>query len=587
MKIKLLPFLLFFVLLTNIFGQKQLPLPSDPSLSSMVMERAGPGTIYYGSIPANSSSKPVLVFVHGYNSDATTWWISNSMYTRAFNAGYRTAFVSLHPDQNMWTNGTMLNGMINTIRTYYSVPKITLVCHSKGGVDADAAQIHYGAFSKVQRSITLSSPHFGTQLADLAQSGWTWWLAAIFGQFNNATFSLQTGYMNYYRSITNTHPNNSLVNFRTYGAWGYSGSLWIPGVYLAANGGGSSTGGNDGVVPYYSTRRPGSVILFNGQPDSRGNLNHYEIAQGDKMWNFIIGQLPTGTNLDDIETRSEELFTEETYKSSSKYLMTNSGFYVPEDQNISFVFFSGNSTEKFQLTGSNVNSNIDNGQSIFLKKGEYKLSSNSYFTAQVNFEKATEAILYSAPLQEAYLPINLELRLDNSEWSNNTKATGTIFYLGDLQGNPNEKPSASRVFEITKNKNGKWLVKLRKGLPEGIYSLNLQIKDGLNGRNIVKSIAITPSKNKSISFEDMEVNVYPNPTTELINFEINLPNESEVVSEIFDLNGRRVFQRNHGVLPSSLVQQSLILPSEITSGIYFLQIRFNNKSQTVKFLIQK
>ncbi|MDX1904448.1 MAG: hypothetical protein SFU27_09855, partial [Thermonemataceae bacterium] len=197
-KISLGLLLLVFVL-QSAFAQKivQLPLPSKMNVveGGSTGGNNDVGTIYYGSVPANSSTKPVLVFIHGYNSSAKTWWEDNDMYSKAYADGYRTAFVSVHPDQTMWTNGQLFAGMLNTITTYFGVSRVVVIAHSKGGVDTDAALIHYGAWNKVERVLTLGSPHFGTPLADLASSGWTSWLGAIFGQNNNATKSLQTGTM--------------------------------------------------------------------------------------------------------------------------------------------------------------------------------------------------------------------------------------------------------------------------------------------------------------------------------------------------------------------------------------------------------
>jgi pimeloyl-ACP methyl ester carboxylesterase len=111
-----------------------------------------PGTWYVGATPPNADySKPVLLFVHGKGSCAQTWWGqttyhgTNDMYTYAYNNGYRTAFVDLYGDKTMWDNGSLLNGLIDTIRGYFGVSKLTIVAHSKGGVDSNAALVHFGA----------------------------------------------------------------------------------------------------------------------------------------------------------------------------------------------------------------------------------------------------------------------------------------------------------------------------------------------------------------------------------------------------------------------------------------------------------
>ena len=56
-----------------------------------------PGAIYYGATPpGGGENKPVLVFVQGLHGQASTRWTNgNDMYSDAYNAGYRTAFVDL------------------------------------------------------------------------------------------------------------------------------------------------------------------------------------------------------------------------------------------------------------------------------------------------------------------------------------------------------------------------------------------------------------------------------------------------------------------------------------------------------------
>ena len=61
--------------------------------------------IFYGAVPTGGEAAPVLVFVHGLRGTASDWWVSstgipNDMYDLAYTNGYRTAFVSLNPDNS-------------------------------------------------------------------------------------------------------------------------------------------------------------------------------------------------------------------------------------------------------------------------------------------------------------------------------------------------------------------------------------------------------------------------------------------------------------------------------------------------------
>jgi hypothetical protein len=94
----------------------------------------------------------------------------------------------------MWRNGSVLRKQLESICKHFNVPKVNLICHSKGGIDAQAAIVHYGANQYVARVFTLSTPHWGSPLADLAYASWASWLTELIGMKSDGTYSLQTGY---------------------------------------------------------------------------------------------------------------------------------------------------------------------------------------------------------------------------------------------------------------------------------------------------------------------------------------------------------------------------------------------------------
>lgn len=217
-----------------------------------------PGEWYVGATPPNlKPNAPILLFVQGLNSTAQTWWVDNDMYDTAYNRGYQTAFVQLYDaggaSADMWDNGALLADKIREIRSYFNNKPIVIIAHSKGGVDAQTALVYDGAWPLVDRVITLSSPHHGSQLADLAYSFWAGWLADLLGQQGDGTYVMQTGYMDYYRSITDSRPEAAYTPFYTLGGtdWGSAfSSTWFGGMYL------SQYGDNDGVVTVASSRLP-------------------------------------------------------------------------------------------------------------------------------------------------------------------------------------------------------------------------------------------------------------------------------------------------------------------------------------------
>jgi triacylglycerol esterase/lipase EstA (alpha/beta hydrolase family) len=237
-----------------------------------------PGQWYAGDPPGYvDPAKPVLVFIHGINSSSKTWWEDNNIYQTALNSGYETAFIDVHPDKDMRENGAIINNRIRDIYTYFGRKKIVIIAHSKGGIDAQSALVQYGAHPYVSNLITLSTPHYGSQLADLAYSGWAGWLAAILGSKNDATYSLQTGYMNNYRSQIDSNTNHTKNPVYTLAgtSWGgFGSSLYWGGLYL------SSYGSNDGAVTVANSRLPYSREV------RVSNWNHTTVREGGTFQYF-------------------------------------------------------------------------------------------------------------------------------------------------------------------------------------------------------------------------------------------------------------------------------------------------------------
>jgi pimeloyl-ACP methyl ester carboxylesterase len=140
--------------------------------------------IWYGQTPPGGENKPVLVFLHGISGLAQDWWGEtdysgvNDMYVDAYNDGYRTAFVDLQyepddqtrgPYNNQWQDGSVVASQIDYITSYFNVPTVVLVGHSKGGVDAQAGiwlqKVSYA--NKVSALFLLSTPNLGSALANI------------------------------------------------------------------------------------------------------------------------------------------------------------------------------------------------------------------------------------------------------------------------------------------------------------------------------------------------------------------------------------------------------------------------------------
>jgi hypothetical protein len=203
------------------------------------------------------------------------------MYASAFASGFRTAFVNFDmpggKSQDMWFDGETLARQITDVCGFYKTPRVILVAHSKGGVDAQTAAVHFGAENLVERIITLSTPHFGSQLADIAYSTKGFALAELIGAHSSGCFSMQTGYMQRYRYNIDESPNNTslIQTFSGNGTDAEFTRIWAGSLFL------DRYGENDGVVTVKSSHNP------KGENLGTLHFNHAQMGDGKFVWTFV------------------------------------------------------------------------------------------------------------------------------------------------------------------------------------------------------------------------------------------------------------------------------------------------------------
>jgi hypothetical protein len=240
----------------------------------------GSAALYAGASPSGSDAS-VILFVPGLGESAQFFYKGNSMYADAFKSGCRTAFASFDipggKAQDMWANGEILARQISDACAYFNTPRLTIVSHSKGGVDAQTAAVHFGAANLVDRIITLSSPNWGSQLADLAYSSKGFALAELIGAHSPGCFSMQTCYMNRYRLMTDNSANNTIpiLTFAGNGSDAEFTRIWAGSLYL------DRFGENDGVVTVASAHNP------KGEHMGTLHLNHSQMGSGRFVWQYI------------------------------------------------------------------------------------------------------------------------------------------------------------------------------------------------------------------------------------------------------------------------------------------------------------
>jgi pimeloyl-ACP methyl ester carboxylesterase len=584
-------------------------------------------TIHYGQIPPNSSSKPVIVFVHGYASNASVFYEArDNMYRDVYSDGYRTAFVSLTPNRHMWTNGFMLANAIDQIKVRYGVNQVVLVGWSKGGVDCDAALNHFGSHNDVSQAFTLSSPHNGTAIAELANSFLLSFVNIIFMQDNDATRSLTRGYMSYFRSVTDNDPHNT-TPFTTLGGWG-SGPLArvsIPQAFLHLNGGSKASGGNDGVVPYQSSVRPNSRELFSGQRKeyywwggwyytgpSQTDLDHFEVTRGGLVWPYIKAVLNGNTTYRLQETGVSN--PNQSVRSQLQILSSNKGqqrFFVSKnsekvqiilgqqnmDEEISILDNKGQKLEFNPISEEKSAAGIRELQLEyhFPESGWYTIESEKPFVAIVMDEAGVQAQLNTNLSAEKFCyengeQIDLEVLLEDAEGNRLEAKDQKVSLVLKKQMNLKFEAAedAPKVYQFNK-KGDRFGLSLREGLDAGIYELIVQIDADDYQRTITHSIAVTAKSSTSkeemslINAKINQIEAYPNPFTTQLN--IQLENKEGLDQlKIYDQLGRLVETLVLDPEQESQLIQWNVADSRLNNGMYILQLG-EGSSQVSKTVI--
>lgn len=558
-------------------------------------------TIYYGLTPPNSSSKPVLVFVHGYASSASVWYDGlDNMYKDVYQDGYRTAFVSLTPNRHMWTNGYMLARMINVITQHYGVSSVKVVGWSKGGVDTDAALVHFGANSKVSEAFTLSSPHQGTGIAELANNILLSLVNIIFMQNNDATKSLTRGYMSYYRSLTDGLSSNN-TPFTTFGAWGNGplARLSIPQGYLYLAGGSKSSGGNDGVVPYSSSRRPGGRELFSGQRKEYGflgipyypgpsqtELDHFEVTRGGLVWPYVKGvfngSLRTPAPVADPDYNPNQL------SSSRMQLVASAGgastFSISNEGNARLFVLRQNGSTPLQIMAldggqapklvPSSEEQLENATGTWydlggLRVGEYRLEGDGVFAAMIEEEEGAAAILelgFAAGERvfQTGAAAGATVRIEGA-LPEGLQVTGTVQRLHDLDlQDVNEAPVPVSAEQQDGGIHG---ISLGADLAPGIYSLSINALGQNFRRSINTTFAVVgDEKAKKAETPGIGLTAFPNPFTERLQIDLGDVETQELrVYNVFGQEISRIAVRGQQQVEWNAAAEGA------SPGIYILQ----------------
>jgi len=121
------------------------------------------------------STKPAILFAHGYNDSQKAW---ANFAGIARDKGWRVFRTSVSQDGSIKKRARMLNAYINKAATQCNIHDGTLrvVGHSMGGLDLRYLVSYYdsddlSAAKKIERVYTIATPHQGDTLGYLASAG--------------------------------------------------------------------------------------------------------------------------------------------------------------------------------------------------------------------------------------------------------------------------------------------------------------------------------------------------------------------------------------------------------------------------------
>ena len=107
-----------------------------------------------------------VILVHGYGGDSANFlWMQWQLKRRGWHNVYAVSYTP--PTINARKLAQQVADHVDRILEATGADKAHLVCHSMGGPLARYALLHLGLAGKVDKVITLGSPHQGTRIANL------------------------------------------------------------------------------------------------------------------------------------------------------------------------------------------------------------------------------------------------------------------------------------------------------------------------------------------------------------------------------------------------------------------------------------
>ncbi len=181
-----------------------------------------PGNIIYPTNYTRYNYDTPVVFVHGITGKVSNSYKANIDQVRNYNLN--AAFVQLNPLGTPEQNGKLLKRMIDHITAHYGSATVSIVAHSKGGMDTERAlygrnpynnSIPSFGYEKVDGVYTFSSPLRGARVADVG-AALSWTGVAFIAMWYANGYQLTSGSVNSFHNWAQSWRINSYTTFKNY-----------------------------------------------------------------------------------------------------------------------------------------------------------------------------------------------------------------------------------------------------------------------------------------------------------------------------------------------------------------------------------
>ncbi len=123
-----------------------------------------------GPEPQGSATQFPIILAHGFNTSTTNFWRFNDVDVALIEDGHDVMLGSVPPFDTPQVRAGFLADQVDELLARSGAPKVNLVCFSMGGIDCRylVSPDGLGYADKVASITTISSPHRGTYVADVA-----------------------------------------------------------------------------------------------------------------------------------------------------------------------------------------------------------------------------------------------------------------------------------------------------------------------------------------------------------------------------------------------------------------------------------